>query len=124
MHAYLNPKQEELITEKFEIEHIFPKRWQNTNYNGWNKEDAEEYLERLGNKVVIDKKTNISAGNNYFGTKKQRYDEKFKEHQIADLRDLIDYKKDDWLKEDIEKREEQFIKRLMKFFTDNLQNKS
>lgn len=71
--AYLNNSQTELIPDNFELEHIFPRIWQDTNYNGWNKKDADEFLEKFGNKVAIEKKVNIQAGNGYFGKKKERY---------------------------------------------------
>ena len=59
--------------EPSDIEHIFPKKWQDTNYNGWTKIDADLYLDRFGNKTVFEKKLNIQAGNGYFGVKKQKY---------------------------------------------------
>lgn len=40
---------------KVEIEHIFPQKWQDTNYNGWNEEEAQEYLEQIGNKILLEK---------------------------------------------------------------------
>jgi hypothetical protein len=40
LEAYLHPNQTSLVPENFQIEHIFPKRWQNTDYNGWNQKDG------------------------------------------------------------------------------------
>jgi uncharacterized protein with ParB-like and HNH nuclease domain len=57
--AYLNRNQIDLIPGTFDIEHIFPKKWQDTNYNGWSKDDADLYLDRFGNKTVCEKKLNI-----------------------------------------------------------------
>lgn len=114
LHAYLNERQTDLIG-KFEIEHIFPKKWQDTNYNGWNRSDAAEYLELFGNKVVIGKKLNTQAGNSYFGQKKGKYSSS----NIADVLDLSNYASNDWLKEDIEKRQAEFEKRLLEFFAEN-----
>ena len=54
LHAYLNKKQKVLAPSNFHIEHILPRSWQNTNYNGLEKEDAKEYLEKFGNKVVLE----------------------------------------------------------------------
>jgi len=54
--AYLHPEQKNLIAENFHIEHIFPQKWQNTNYNGWEEKDAQKYLEWYGNKVVFESK--------------------------------------------------------------------
>ena len=114
LHSYLNNKQKDLISFKFDIEHILP--WQWKNYHGWIKEDANKYREKFGNKVAIDKKTNIKASNNNFKTKKEVY----KKSEIAAVKELAQYPKDDWLKEDIEKREDQFSTTILKFFTENL----
>ncbi|WP_018674917.1 HNH endonuclease family protein [Riemerella columbina] len=119
LEAYLNPAQKSKIPETFDIEHIFPKKWQNTNYNGWNKKDATEYLDKFGNKIVLEKKLNIQAGNGYFGVKKEKYSHS----AIAIVKDLSNYPKEDWLKLDIEKREENFIANILNFFKDNIQLK-
>lgn len=112
LHAYLNAEQVEAIPSNFEIEHIFPKKWQNTNYNGWDEVDAQLYLEKLGNKVAIEKKINILAGNGYFGKKKIKY----YDSKISDVLVLSSIKNDDWLKEDILNRENTFIDKLCEFF--------
>ena len=116
LYAYLNSHQTNLIPNTFDIEHIFPKKWQDTNYNGWSNKDAASYLDRFGNKTVIEKKLNIQAGNNYFGLKKQRY----ADSKIATVRELSNYPKNDWVKEDIEEREANFVKTLLNFFRVNL----
>ena len=116
LHAYLNPNQTDLIPNKFQIEHILPKKWKTANYNGWTEEDAKEYMDYFGNKVVIEKKPNIQAGNKYFGRKKEDY----KKSGIANVLDLSKYKEDDWFIEDIEKREKIFINDLIKFFKEQL----
>jgi len=114
--AYLNPKQENLIESNFDIEHIFPKKWQDTNYNGWEKKDAELFIEKFGNKIIFEKKLNIQAGNGYFGNKKNKYGIS----KIANVLDLSNYPKNDWTKEDIEQREEEFKTRIITFFKSNL----
>lgn len=114
--AYLNPNQKDLINFNFDIEHIFPKKWQDTNYNGWQKQDAELFLEKFGNKVICEKKLNIQAGNGYFGNKKSKY----QNSKIANVLDLANYPKNEWIKEDIEKRENEFKDRLIRFFKTTL----
>jgi uncharacterized protein with ParB-like and HNH nuclease domain len=100
-------------TINLEIEHILPKKWQSANYNGWNKDDAEKYIEKIGNKIILEKKTNIQAGNNYFGEKKKRY---YCNSPIKAVNNLaIEHPSDDWAKEDIEKREKQIIDRFIDF---------
>lgn len=118
LHAYQNPNQLELIPSTFDIEHIFPKKWQDTNYNGWTKKEADLYLDKFGNKVVFEKKLNIQAGNGYFGIKKTKY----KISSIANVNDLYNHPKNDWIKEDIEEREIKFKKDLIDFFQNNLIN--
>jgi uncharacterized protein with ParB-like and HNH nuclease domain len=114
--AYLNTNQTQLIPETFDIEHIFPKKWQDNNYFGWTKEDADLFLDRFGNKIVFEKKLNISAGNGYFGVKKQKYGLS----KIACVIDLSIYHKNDWAKVDIEERETKFIENLITFFKKQL----
>lgn len=118
LYAYINPNQVELIPSTFEVEHIFPKKWQDTNYNGWTKSDADLYLERFGNKTVFEKKLNIQAGNGYFGVKKQKYSVS----RIANVIELSNYHKNDWVKEDIERREEDFKSKLIERFRESLVN--
>lgn len=113
--AYLNIGQKELIPATFDIEHIFPKKWQSANYFGWDYDKALLSLDRFGNKVVIEKKINIQAGNGYFGNKRLRY----AHSAIANVLDLSQYPNADWLEEDIAGREENFKTRLIRFFTDN-----
>lgn len=114
LHAYLNENQKDLIDDTFEIEHIFPKKWQNTNYNGWQKQDANYYLDNLGNKIVFEYKLNRQAGNGYFGNHKKI---EYAKSKIEVVKDLANYPKDDWLKEDIIEREEQIKKDLIGFFS-------
>jgi hypothetical protein len=114
--AYLNTKQKGLIIENFQIEHIFPKKWQNTNYNGWTEEEAEYYLELYGNKIVFEQKLNIQAGNDYFGKKKEKYSES----NIANVKELSKLKQNDWNKIDIERREKVFFDNIIRFIENEL----
>lgn len=114
LHLYVKYPTQEIIDG--EIEHIFPQKWQNTNYNGWNREDAKKYLEQIGNKMWLEKRLNIQAGNGYFGKKKEKY----KNSKFLEAKELANYPKDDWIKEDIEKRNEEIYERLKEFFAKNL----
>jgi len=54
LYAYLNPDQTEPIpADKLQIEHILPRKWQETNYNGWSKREADVYLNRFGNRRFL-----------------------------------------------------------------------
>jgi len=103
--AYLNPAQTSLLPDSMEIEHIFPKKWQTTNYNGWNEDAAQTHLEMLGNKVVFEKRLNIQAGNGYFGRKKEKY----AASKVANVRDLAQLTQVDWSQTDIEQRDDEII---------------
>lgn len=116
LNAYLHPSQHDGIPNDFEIEHIFPKSWQNTNYNGWNREDADSYLDRLGNKIVIEKKLNIQAGNGYFEKKKSSY----LKSNIACVKDLGNYTKPNWLQSDIVARGKNVTLTILNFFESEL----
>ena len=68
-------EQTELLPFKWEIEHIFPQKWQR-NYSDVEKMDDEvikEKIEHIGNKLPIEKKLNIVAGNDYYLKKKEIY---------------------------------------------------
>lgn len=118
LHSYLyaDGEQKELFDNDIEIEHIFPKKWQDTNYNGWLYAETESYLERLGNKIPFEKKLNIQAGNGYFGAKKVKYSDS----SVYEVQRLGKYHKNDWIKDDIEEREKSMIDRLITFFKENL----
>ena len=119
LHSYLNEEQKYLLPSDFQVEHILPRKWQKAHQDGWNKEDVAEYLERFGNKVAIEPTINKSAGDNGFAVKKSHY----KKSDISEVKDLLNYKKNNWSKKDIEVRETEFVERISKFFQDNLSTK-
>lgn len=112
--AYLDSDQKDIIKE-FEIEHIFPRKWQMANYKDWNRKDAEQYLERYGNKIAFEKKLNIQAGNEYFETKKAHYSRS----KISEVKKLSQLSQPDWKKEDIERRETEFKDIMYRFFREH-----
>lgn len=70
--AYQEEEQNELLPTYWEIEHIFPQTW-DSKYYTFDEEEANQKLEHLGNKLPLEKKLNISASNNYFSKKKEKY---------------------------------------------------
>lgn len=109
--AYEEEKQETLLPGYWEIEHIFPQTW-DTKYYTLNKEDANDKLEHIGNKLPLEKKLNISASNNYFNKKKERY----KESGIAICKKLGNSSLDEWYLDNIEKNDEKICNQLKSLF--------
>lgn len=66
-------EQNTLLPEKWEIEHIFPKKWQPNYIVDMTETAVKEKIEHIGNKLPIEKKLNILAGNGYFERKKELY---------------------------------------------------
>ena len=100
---------------KYEIEHILPIEWKNEKekYGLWKQIKPEEYVNRVGNKVLLKKKLKeIQAEDGYFNKKKEKY----KKSKIAELQRLSQQEQNDWLPEDIKEREEEMIKKFTDFF--------
>lgn len=70
--AYNDEGQHDLLPVYWEIEHIFPQKW-DTKYYKFSEEEANDKLEHIGNKLPLEKAPNISASNNYFDKKKTAY---------------------------------------------------
>ncbi len=71
--AYMEDKQEGLLPVSWQIEHIFPRKWQANYFTDSPDEVIREKIEHIGNKIPFEKKLNIVAGNGYFGKKKESY---------------------------------------------------
>lgn len=94
-------KQDNLLPETWEIEHIFPQKWHDNYFVNETDESVKEKIEYLGNKVPFEKKLNIQAGNGYFSKKQEEY----AKSNIAIAKELSDktlYK--DWKLDDITRR--------------------
>ena len=65
--------QDELLPAKWEIEHIFPQKWQTNYFPKESDSTIKEKIEHIGNKLPFEKKLNIVAGNGYFSKKKEEY---------------------------------------------------
>lgn len=102
-----------------EVEHILPKQWQNANFNGWNKESHKEYLEQIGNKILLPKKSNVKCTDNFFAQKKKEYAD-FANSHLKEVQYLANLPQNDWLKEDIKRRNKEIYTRLKNFFRENL----
>jgi hypothetical protein len=125
--AYITPGQTELITPDFHIEHILPQNWKKNYYDEWETQElAKPYIDKLGNKVVLEFKVNISAGDKYFAKKKEIYQTKDLSKKdslgskIQAVCNLTKLHQDDWGKSDIINRNNEFIYRIINFFEEQL----
>lgn len=119
--AYQENTQTDLLPGYWEIEYIFPQTW-DSKYYTLNEEEANEKLEHLGNKLPLEKKLNISASNNYFAKKKDRY----KDSKIAIIKKLGDSTLDEWNLTNIDANDTkvcEIIKSLLKAWVDEYEGK-
>lgn len=110
--AYLNPRQDqaafsEFVSEKYDIEHILPKKW--NNYDGWTNDLWDEQLNTLGNLIPLSKSLNIAAKNEFFTRKKDFY----KESVIQDALDLVSLT--EWTPKVLRKMQKEKVARLLDF---------
>lgn len=116
LNAYLFDKEQPLIKQNSQIEHIFPKKWDKT-YFTWTEDKVNQYLNIFGNKIVIEKILNIQASNGFYSKKKEEY----KKSNIKEVNDLCKFK--DWDEDKIKERDSQITARLKAFFEANLLSK-
>ena len=109
--AYEEDKQTTMLPSYWEIEHIFPQTW-DTKYYTLDEEEANDKLEHIGNKLPLEKKLNISASNNYFDKKKEKY----KESGIAICRKLGNSSLGEWYLPNIENNDEKICAQLKDLF--------
>ena len=119
--AFQDENQELIeLDKKIEIEHIYAK-------NRFEKEaslDDAKYVDKLGNKSILEKRINIRASDYRFEDKKKYYcgfttaSGKLKEAtEIVSLKQLSN--KDDFLQQDILDRNEEIIKAFMNYLKEN-----
>jgi uncharacterized protein with ParB-like and HNH nuclease domain len=109
--AYQEEGQTTMLPNYWEIEHIFPQKW-DSKYFTLTEEEANDKLEHIGNKLPLEKKLNISASNNYFNKKKEKY----KSSAIAMSKKLGESSLDEWTLTNIEQNDEEICKQLKKLF--------
>ena len=109
--AYEEEKQEDMLPGYWEIEHIFPQTW-DSKYYTFDEEEANDKLEHIGNKLPLEKKLNISASNNYFDKKKEKY----KESKIAVCKKLGNSSLGEWNLNNITNNDEKICTHLKSLF--------
>lgn len=110
--AYDNDLQNELLPEKWEIEHILPNKWQNSYFPNSSKEEVNEVIEHLGNKIPFEKKLNIKASNGYFEKKKDFY----MKSKIAMVQEFSQFHSKDWKLEQIMERDIRVSDKIIEIF--------
>lgn len=68
--AYLDDAQDGLLPASWEIEHIFPQKWQSSYFTNIPDDEIRDKIEHIGNKLPFEKRLNIVAGNGYFGKRR------------------------------------------------------
>lgn len=94
-------EQDDLLPSRWEIEHIFPQKWQTNYFPNIPEETIKDKIEHIGNKLPFEKKLNIVAGNGYFGKKKVLY----KTSNIAMTKKMGDSNIDNWDLDSITERD-------------------
>lgn len=93
-------RQEELLPEKWEIEHILPQKFQPTYFTKISDNEVKGLIEHIGNKIPFEKKLNITASNGYFQKKQISY----QKSKIKILLELSE-SNNDWGIEKIQERD-------------------
>lgn len=99
-----------MMAEGSSIEHILPKKW--NDYGGWDEESHACNLDRIGNLMPLEKRRNSKASNEFFRHKQKVYEKS----KVQDAQDLAKKSPANWYPEDVEKRQQEAVERLMKFF--------
>lgn len=99
--AYLDAGQEGLLPPSWEIEHIFPQRWQSNYFINIPDDVIKDKIEHIGNKLPFEKRLNIVAGNGYFDKKKESY----AKSRIAVTKKMAESPIHEWGLDDITERD-------------------
>ena len=86
--SFLNSNQDnkeylKTLEEKHDIEHILPRQW--CNYDQWTEELQKNNIDKLGNLILIEKKKNIQASNEFFQRNNKTI---YKNSKVQDVKDL------------------------------------
>lgn len=111
-HAYNH--QDTLLPDNWQIEHILPRKWQQTFFVNVPDDEVSETVEHIGNKTAFERKLNIIASNGYFGKKQNEY----KQSKIEVTRLLASSTDSDWSLGNIRKRDEIIINEITSLLTE------
>lgn len=112
-YEYLKQDNSTLITEYkyISVEHILPQNPdKNSKWREWfSEEEIEQYKNKIGNLVLLNRRKNSSLSNLDFDKKKEKY---FKGSLSTFPSINLIMQKDKWLKEDIENRTQEMVSLL------------
>jgi len=125
LNEYIFCKEKSLrfdFDENVNIEHVMPVGSRNKSSiqqdAGVDKDEFDDLLNKLGNKILLEEEINKSLGDAWFRTKKQKsVKEKagYRDSKYAIARELTNYHKDTWTKEDIEAATTEASERILSF---------
>ena len=111
--AYNHKRQINVLPEKWQIEHILPKKYQNSYFANIDKNIIEETIQHIGNLIPFERKLNIAAKDNYFERKREQY----RKSKIEITKDLSKLNKTDWTLDDINKRDKKIKDSIIHIFS-------
>lgn len=111
------------FSENVNIEHIMPSSGRDkisimANANISSAEEFESYVNKLGNKILLEEDINKSISNSWFKTKKQKSvsdKDGYKDSKYAIASSLVSYPKDLWEKSDIDIATNKVAERILTF---------
>lgn len=106
-------RQDELLPDGWEIEHIFPQKWQSSYFPNNSDQEVQELVDHIGNKIPFEKRLNIIASNGYF----QKKQESYRKSKIQIVLDLAD-KNADWGLNDIREKDIRISDTLFELMTE------
>ena len=106
---YAYAHQDELLPNKWQVEHILPRKWQ-SNYFTENDDEVNKHLNHIGNLTPFEKKLNIQASNGYFGEKKRKWYDK---SNIIVTKNLTNIESDNFKIEEIDKRDKEICTEII-----------
>jgi uncharacterized protein with ParB-like and HNH nuclease domain len=114
------------FAENVNVEHIMPASGRNIttiqrDASITSKEEFNNIVNKLGNKILLEEDINKSIGNEWFKTKKQNSintKSGYKDSRYAIALALTSFPKDTWTKEDIDTSTIKAVERIVKFIFD------
>ena len=111
------------FSESTNVEHIMPASGHNIDSiridaNISTPDEFKNIVNKLGNKILLEEDINKSIGREWFMTKKQQSINSktgYKDSKFGLALSLVNYDKDQWTKEDIEKCTEKVADRIVNF---------